>query len=106
MVRPEEDNDDRYYSMTVRPDKRTALISVRKHEYGIVSNYLARTEIQDRLTVSFQHNHSFHFPENAHQVIMICNGTGIAPFIGMIEANRFKVPITLFWGGRNEDSWK
>ena len=36
---------------------------------------------------------------------MIANGTGIAPFIGMIAGNKRKIPVSLYWGGRNEDSF-
>jgi sulfite reductase (NADPH) flavoprotein alpha-component len=37
------------------------------------------------------------------EVVLVANGTGIAPFLGMIQENR-KVNIHLFWGGRTKKS--
>ncbi|MEM6359789.1 MAG: PepSY domain-containing protein [Bacteroidota bacterium] len=105
VIQLDKDQSERYYSMTVRSGRRSILLSVKRHDRGLVSNYLSNLSHSDLLSVSFKENASFHFPENANQVIMISNGTGIAPFIGMIENNRTKIPITLYWGGQNESSW-
>ncbi|MEM9856471.1 MAG: NADPH cytochrome P450 oxidoreductase family protein, partial [Bacteroidota bacterium] len=106
VISPDKDQEDRYYSISVRAEERSLLLSVKKHEYGLVSNYLANLSDQDLLSVSFKRNPEFHFPEDAEQVIMIANGTGIAPFIGMIENNTRKIPVSLYWGGQNKSSWQ
>ncbi|MEM6734805.1 MAG: PepSY domain-containing protein [Bacteroidota bacterium] len=105
VYRAEEDRMDRQYSMSVAKDKRSVLLSVKKHPNGLVSGYLSTLEKNALLRVSFHENASFHFPEYAHHVLMIANGTGIAPFLGMIENNQKKIPISLFWGGQNETSF-
>src|SRR5690606_17532670 len=38
-------------------------------------------------------------------VVMICNGTGIAPFLGMINENRSKTAIDLYCGFRTNASF-
>ena len=50
-------------------------------------------------------NQEFHFPKTSKEVILISNGTGIAPFLGMINENRAKIKTHLFWGGRNLSSF-
>ncbi|MEM6525583.1 MAG: PepSY domain-containing protein [Bacteroidota bacterium] len=106
VIRPDVDQEERYYSMTVRPDKHSLLLSIKRHDQGLVSNYLSNLSDHDLLAAYFKGNAAFHFPQDAKQVIMISNGTGVAPFIGMIENNQAKIPITLYWGGQNERSWQ
>ena len=36
---------------------------------------------------------------------MICNGTGLAPFLGMMEENTTST-LNLIWGGRQESSFE
>lgn len=103
---PEEDGLDRQYSMSVNRKEKTVLLSIKKHPKGIASGLLSEMEKNGRLSVSFQRNPTFHFPKQADHVLMIANGTGIAPFIGMIEENKKRIPVSLFWGGQNEDSFE
>jgi len=100
-----EDGKKRYYSMAV--NHRTSLISlsIKKHENGEVSNYLANTTIDETIKASFKQNPAFHFPDRASHVLLIANGTGIGPFLGMIAENTSKTPTTLFWGGQNQASF-
>ncbi|MEO1255396.1 MAG: hypothetical protein AAFY41_11010 [Bacteroidota bacterium] len=81
------------------------LISVKLLENGIVSHQLAKAANGDWIKGSFKKNPNFHFPKKANSVLLIANGTGIAPFLGMLNSNRNKPPTTLFWGGRNEASF-
>lgn len=100
-----EDGVPRYYSMSVGEGKKSILLSVKKHEKGNVSNYLSNLEVREDTRVSFKKNPHFHFPDNASRVLLIANGTGIAPFLGMLESNHKKTPTTLYWGGQNEVSY-
>nr|WP_262496545.1 hypothetical protein [Nonlabens tegetincola] len=35
---------------------------------------------------------------------MVANGTGIAPFLGMLDENKTNIPVDLYWGGKNIES--
>jgi sulfite reductase (NADPH) flavoprotein alpha-component len=79
------------------------VLSIKKHEFGTCSNYLYKLNKKDRILGEIQQNKKFHFPEKVKDVILIANGTGIAPFLGMIQENK-KVKIHLFWGGKTKKS--
>ncbi len=75
------------------------MLSIKKHQLGVCSSYLRQLRVGDFITSKIQQNKDFHFPNRAKEVILIANGTGIAPFLGMIEKNN-KTKVHLFWGGR------
>ncbi len=99
------DNIPRYYSMSVSKDRKTILLSVKKYPEGVVSGRLAKMKKSEVVEVTLKENAHFHFPQQACEVMLIANGTGIGPFLGMIESNTAKVPVRLFWGGRDERSF-
>ena len=98
---PEEETSKRYYSIA-RIDNKL-LLSVKKHEFGICSNYLYNLNKSENISGVIQQNKNFHFPKKVNEVILIANGTGIAPFLGMIQENK-KVKVHLFWGGKTKKS--
>lgn len=100
-----EDGIRRYYSLAVCHDRKSLLLSIKKHPNGLASSYFSKLKAGDKVYVSFKRNNDFHFPQDAKKVIMVANGTGIAPFLGMIDNNRNKVPISLYWGGQNNRSY-
>lgn len=102
-IKLKDENRNRIYSMA-KIDK-TILLSIRKHEFGICSTYLSNLDLKENLSGHIQENSQFHFPEKATEIILISNGTGIAPFLGMIQKNK-KQKVHLFWGGKTKDSLK
>ena len=72
---------------------------------GVVSNFLHQQKIEDKINAAIIKNSSFHFPKNTNQVILIATGTGIGPFLGMIDNNIKHTNLKLYWGGRNEKSF-
>ena len=109
----------RQYSISSSPlvDPATATITynvldvpiegVDKHFLGVTTNYLKNLQIGDRALISIKGSHySFHLPtDNAKPVIMVCAGTGIAPFRGFVEERAAKLqsgqklgPAMLFIG--------
>jgi sulfite reductase (NADPH) flavoprotein alpha-component len=50
----------------------------------VCSNFLNNFTESKTIKAKIKRNLDFHFPAYANEVIMIANGTGIAPFIGMI----------------------
>lgn len=75
-------------------------LCVKLHPQGLGSNYLYRLQPGHVLEGRIVSNPHFQFPAKASRIIMVSNGTGIAPFMGMIEENSRKAPIHLFCGFR------
>ena len=76
---------------------------VKLHENGLGSQFLYNLSLNDTLQAVVIKNEAFHFPKKASKVLMIANGTGIAPFLGMIKENKTKIPIYLYAGFRNQN---
>lgn len=98
---PEAKQHDRLYSVGIT-SKNTLLLSIKLHEKGLCSTYLNELTIGAKIKASRLKNKAFYFPKKAPNVIMIATGTGIAPFLGMLQHNSRKKPIDLFWGARDE----
>lgn len=98
---PNGDDMVRQYSIARIGDE--VLLSIKKHEMGRGSNYLFGLKVGDIIKVAININVDFHLPEISQNTILIANGTGIAPFLGMI-AESSNQNINLFWGGRTKAS--
>ncbi|MBU2945092.1 PepSY domain-containing protein [Zobellia uliginosa] len=103
-VIPEEGARERLYSIG-KLNAETLLISIRRHEQGLCSNYLHQLGQNEKLTATVVDNRNFHFPKNAKKTIFIATGTGIGPFLGMIEENSHKKEIHMYWGARTTNSF-
>ncbi len=104
-ILPKGESKERLYSMSVLQDTKQVLLSVRKHEKGVCSKMLSQLNSGDRLNVSFKKNEHFHLPKAAPGAVLISNGTGIAPFIGMMNDSPKSQEILAFWGGQNQESF-
>jgi sulfite reductase (NADPH) flavoprotein alpha-component len=83
------------------------VLSIKKHDQGISSTYLSELNPTDSIKAYIESNPSFYLPENNQSLIMISNGTGIAPFLGMINEKRSDhKELHLFWGGKYEESFE
>jgi len=79
-----------------------------KRYLGVASTYLSSVEAQDRVHVAVKSSHgSFRLPNDIEKtpIIMLCAGTGLAPFRGFVEeraiqiaAGRKLAPAYLFIG--------
>ncbi|MDO5979074.1 PepSY domain-containing protein [Flavivirga spongiicola] len=104
-VYPENDAIERLYS--IGKINNNMLLSIKKHEFGICSNYFSELKENDIILADIKQNKGFHLPASAKEVIMVANGTGIAPFLGMInDKNHNQTKNYLFWGGRTKDSYQ
>jgi len=101
-IKPKYENRTRLYS--VGKIDKSILLSVRKHEFGKCSTFLNDLKIGNQLQASIQKNENFHFPKKTKSAILIANGTGIAPFLGMINKHKKATKVHLFWGIRTEKS--
>ena len=100
---PENSERPRLYSIA-RIDNDVVL-SVKQHEHGLCSRFLCHLEVGQSLEAAIEKNQKFHFPVNAPSVWMIANGTGIAPYLGMLKQNSSAL-IQLTWGGRTSQSFE
>ncbi|MET0636759.1 MAG: PepSY domain-containing protein [Chitinophagaceae bacterium] len=102
-IYPKNDHHERLYSVG-RVEGRMQL-SVRLHPDGLGSGYLFGLNTGESLQARLVKNRHFYFPKRAPAVILISNGTGIAPFLGMIDENRKKIPTYLYCGFRYQSSF-
>ncbi len=70
---------------------------------GLGSRFLHELQPGDTIKARIISNPSFHLPARAPEVAMIANGTGIAPFLGMVRENRKKRKIHLYAGFRYDN---
>jgi len=95
-IYPAGDGRERLYSIG-DCDGKIQLI-VKHFPGGLGSGFLCKLNKGDKVKARVLVNEEFHFPKKAKEVVMICNGTGIAPFLGMIRHNNRQVP-SYFYGG-------
>ncbi|MDN3595469.1 PepSY domain-containing protein [Zunongwangia endophytica] len=102
-IYPTKNDHERLYSIG-KDQEYNILLSIKKHEFGLCSNFLNDAKEGSEIDAVKVKNPDFHF-NLSKNTIMIATGTGIAPFIGMMQENAKKQTITLYWGGRNEASF-
>jgi sulfite reductase (NADPH) flavoprotein alpha-component len=102
-IYPKNDHRERLYS--IGRVNNQARLSVKLHPHGLGSAFLHGLQPGDALQARIIRNPHFHFPTQASQVILIANGTGIAPFIGMIACNTKKITTDLYCGFRYRTSF-
>ncbi len=91
------EEEPRLYSIAVLNGE--IWLSIKKHSKGVCSTFLFTLERKAILQASILSNTSFHFPKHRKELFFIANGTGIAPFLGMIHAKESQaISKTLLWG--------
>ncbi|WP_442587547.1 PepSY domain-containing protein [Pedobacter sp. AW31-3R] len=101
-IYPENDHRERLYSIGMIASE--IRLNVRLQPNGLGSGFLNRLNTGEKIKARIISNSHFHFPDQAPEVIMISNGTGIAPFLGMIDENKKKTPCQLYCGFRESSS--
>lgn len=99
-IYPENDTRERLYS--IGNHSGNIQLVVKLHPHGLGSRFLNNLEAGNTIKARIINNHAFHFPKKASKVALISNGTGIAPFLGMIEQNKKKTETHLYSGFRME----
>lgn len=99
-IYPANDTRERLYSI----GKHTGNIQlvVKLHPHGLGSEFLNNLIPGNTIKARIINNKAFHFPNKVSKVALISNGTGIAPFLGMIEQNKTKTETHLYAGFRME----
>ncbi|MFT4022797.1 MAG: PepSY domain-containing protein [Flavihumibacter sp.] len=103
-IYPANDHRERLYSIA-KVDGNIQL-SIKLHKHGLGSGFLYRLCSGQVISAGIDINPHFHFPKKATTVFMICNGTGIAPFLGMIAENNRKTDCYLYCGFRGNRSFR
>jgi sulfite reductase (NADPH) flavoprotein alpha-component len=101
-VLPAGETVARLYSLASGRRDGMVQICVSKVEGGLCSNLMLGLALGDSVQAHVQANPDFR-PARRAATIMIGAGTGVAPFAGMIRANK-RGPIDLFFGLRHPDS--
>ncbi|EGV42845.1 FAD-binding oxidoreductase [Bizionia argentinensis JUB59] len=101
-IYPANDYRERLYSIG-KVDGNIQL-SVKYYDTGLGSNFLNGFDLGDTFKARIINNAAFHFPKKAANVVMIANGTGIAPFLGMLDANIKRKNVHLYFGLRTKQS--
>lgn len=99
-IYPANDNRERLYS--IANNKGNIQLAVKLHPHGLGSEFLYNVKAGDVIKARIINNKAFHFPKKANKAALISNGTGIAPFLGMIEQNKKKTEIHLYSGFRQK----
>lgn len=97
-VYPANDSRERLYS--IGNHSGNIQLVVKLHPNGLGSGFLNNLEIGNTIKARIINNKAFHFPAKAPKAAFISNGTGIAPFLGMIEQNKNRKEIHLYSGFR------
>lgn len=99
-VYPKNDGTERLYSIANYNGQ--IQLAIKLHPNGIGSNFLFDANVGSVFKARIVDNHAFHFPKKAKKVALISNGTGIAPFVGMISQNNNKTETHLYCGFRQK----
>ncbi|MGY0391069.1 PepSY domain-containing protein [Bizionia sp. KMM 8389] len=102
-IYPANDYRERLYS--IGKVANSIQLSVKYYDNGLGSGFLNGFNEGDTFKARIINNAAFHFPKKATSVVMIANGTGIAPFLGMIDANKSLKNIQLYFGLRTQASY-
>jgi sulfite reductase (NADPH) flavoprotein alpha-component len=98
-IYPNNDGRERLYSIA-KCDGQIQLI-VKLYPNGLGSGFLNDLKVGDSFQARIVSNPAFYYPKKK-KVVMISNGTGIAPFLGMISQCNPSSENYLYAGFRNE----
>lgn len=103
-IRPSVDVAERYYS--IGKVNNRIVLSVKRHDQGLCSNFLLKQGVGMRIEGRIVRNISFRYTRTRRNTLFIANGTGIAPFLGMIRESRRKDKVHLIWGAANKEAYE
>jgi benzoyl-CoA 2,3-dioxygenase component A len=92
-----------------RPNTNNIALTVKREPGGLCSNYLCDLKKGDRVKITGPFGSTFLMPNDPMaNIVMICTGTGSAPFRGFTERRRRAMPdapgsMLLFFGARQPD---
>lgn len=103
-VTPPSGSAARFYSLASSSTEGILEICVRKQPGGLCSGYLHELRLGDHIEGFIRHNPNFRPATGNTPIILVGAGTGIGPLTGFIRKNTERLPMFLYWGGRNSQS--
>lgn len=103
VIYPPKDPYERMYSIGKISDDEL-LVSIKKHGFGIGSTYLNELKQDECFEAAVKKNRDFHYNPDKSS-ILIGNGTGMGPFLGMVTENKRNKEIHIYWGGRSKQAF-
>ncbi len=91
----------RYYSLASSRGDGFLEICVRQMPHGLCSTHLMGLQPGDHIAAFVRSNPGFVLPRTRRPVLLIGAGTGVAPLAGFIRNNDRRVPMHLYFGGRD-----
>jgi benzoyl-CoA 2,3-dioxygenase component A len=92
-----------------KPNTNSIALTVKREAMGLCSNYLCDLKKGDRIALTGPFGATFLMPDDpSANILMICTGTGSAPFRGFTEHRRRMTPnapgrLILFFGARRPE---
>jgi len=92
-----------------RPNSNNLALTVKRTQGGIASNWLCDMKLGDKLDVIGPFGSTFLMPDDeTADILMVCTGTGAAPFRGFTERRRRTAPqapgrLHLYFGARTPE---
>jgi|SRR5579872_7169879 benzoyl-CoA 2,3-dioxygenase component A len=92
-----------------RPHTNNLSLTVKREEHGVCSNYLCDLDRGDKVSLAGPFGGTFLMPDDPQaNLVMICTGTGAAPFRGFTMRRQRTTPdstgMMLFFGARAPES--
>ncbi|QPC43124.1 benzoyl-CoA 2,3-epoxidase subunit BoxA [Kaustia mangrovi] len=93
-----------------RPNTNNLSLTVKREPHGVCSNYVCDLERGDRVKLTGPFGSTFLLPNDPQaKLVMICTGTGSAPFRGFTMRRQRTMPeiagrMRLFFGARTPDA--
>jgi sulfite reductase (NADPH) flavoprotein alpha-component len=91
----------RYYSLASGRRDGFVEICVRRMSGGVCSVYLHALQPGDSIQAFVRPNPGFVLDGEKAPVLLIGNGTGVAPLAGFVRGNRQRAPMHLYFGARD-----
>ena len=101
-IRPGDEAKERLYSLSKMQDGTYSIV-FKVHSEGICSKQMGKLDANNTIDARLATNPAFYMPQDSQTCTLISNGTGIGPFMGILEATNERCPVHFYWGCRSQE---